>query len=211
MQVIVLANRKGGSGRSTLTAHLAVAAHAAGRGPVAICDLDPQGSLTAWANDREAGDVAVVEMQKDFPATVAYARSAGIRTLIVDTSPQTTGMVASVIAAADLVVCPVQPSVHDLRAVDTTAEITRRASRPLVFVLNRVTPRTRVGMDAAIALSAHGAVCPVVIHNRTNFSTSMIAGQVVQELEPLSKSAVEVDELWRWIASRIKVPANARA
>ena len=66
MRVIVLANRKGGSGRSTLTAHLAVAAHAAGQGPVAVCDLDPQGSLTAWANDREAGDVAVVELGSSF-------------------------------------------------------------------------------------------------------------------------------------------------
>jgi len=208
VRVIVLANRKGGSGRSTLTAHLAIAAHAAGQGPVAVCDLDPQGSLTAWANDREVGDVAVVEMQDTFEATVAYCRKHGIRTLFADTSPQTTRSVASVIACADLVLCPVQPSVHDLRAVGTTAEIARKAGRQLAFVLNRVTPRTRVGMDAAIALSEHGMVCPTVIHNRTVFASSMIAGLTAGETEPGSKSAGEIDALWAWVASRTTTKAS---
>ena len=116
------------------------------------------------------------------------------------------------IACADLVLCPVQPSVHDLRAVGTTAEIARKAGVPLAFVLNRVTPRTRVGMDAAIALSEHGVVCPTVVHNRTVFATSMIAGLTAQETEPGSKSTAEVEALWAWVAGRMRAEArHARA
>ena len=47
MNVIVLASRKGGSGKSTLTAHLAAHAHKPSR-PCLLIDADPQGSLTLW-------------------------------------------------------------------------------------------------------------------------------------------------------------------
>jgi hypothetical protein len=53
MHVIALASRKGGSGKTTLTAHLAVAAEAAGVGQTAIIDTDPQGGLAGWWNARE--------------------------------------------------------------------------------------------------------------------------------------------------------------
>ena len=47
MNVITLASRKGGSGKSTLTAHLAAYAQKLGKRSL-ILDADPQGSLTLW-------------------------------------------------------------------------------------------------------------------------------------------------------------------
>jgi len=47
MRTIVLASRKGGAGKTTLTGHLAVEATRTESGPVAVIDTDPQGSLTA--------------------------------------------------------------------------------------------------------------------------------------------------------------------
>src|SRR5262249_60953048 len=47
MNVITLASRKGGAGKSTLTAHLAGCAQGAGHRCL-IIDADPQGSLTLW-------------------------------------------------------------------------------------------------------------------------------------------------------------------
>src|SRR5512132_1364764 len=52
MNVIVLASQKGGAGKTTLAAHLAVAAEAAGDGPAVLIDTDPQGPLSAWWNCR---------------------------------------------------------------------------------------------------------------------------------------------------------------
>ena len=53
MKVLVFAAQKGGSGKTTLAAHMAVQAELAGDGPVALMDADPQGSLTDWWNERE--------------------------------------------------------------------------------------------------------------------------------------------------------------
>lgn len=53
MRVIAIVSRKGGSGKTTLAGHLAVAAEQNGAGPVAIMDTDPQASLTDWWNARE--------------------------------------------------------------------------------------------------------------------------------------------------------------
>ena len=54
MHVIVLASQKGGAGKTTLAAHIAIAAEAGGDGPAVLIDADPQGSLSAWWNVREA-------------------------------------------------------------------------------------------------------------------------------------------------------------
>src|SRR3954470_11057742 len=65
MYVIVLASQKGGVGKTTLAAHLAVIAEAAGDGPAVLIDTDPQGSLSAWWNVREANSPALA------PTTIA--------------------------------------------------------------------------------------------------------------------------------------------
>jgi len=54
MRILTIASQKGGAGKTTLAAHLAVEAERTGAGPVAVVDTDPQGSLAAWWNSREA-------------------------------------------------------------------------------------------------------------------------------------------------------------
>ena len=54
MKIIVLASQKGGVGKTTLAAHIAVAAEQSGDGPCVLIDTDPQASLAAWWNGREA-------------------------------------------------------------------------------------------------------------------------------------------------------------
>ena len=61
MRVLVLASQKGGSGKTTLSGHLAVQAERNGEGPVALIDTDPQGSLAQWWNEREADGPAFVQ------------------------------------------------------------------------------------------------------------------------------------------------------
>src|SRR5256885_13326032 len=54
MRVLALASQKGGSGKTTLSGHLAVQAQLSGAGPLCLIDIDPQGSLADWWNEREA-------------------------------------------------------------------------------------------------------------------------------------------------------------
>ena len=63
MHVIVLASQKGGSSKTTVAAHLAVAAERAGAGPVAMIDADPQETLTNWWRQREADAPALAPVK----------------------------------------------------------------------------------------------------------------------------------------------------
>ena len=70
-----------------------------------------------------------------------------------------------------------RPSPHDLRAAGKTVELVESIGRPLVFVVNCASSWARITSDAAIALSQHGTVAPVVIHQRADFASSMIDGR----------------------------------
>ena len=108
------------------------------------------------------------------------------------------------IAVSDLVVIPSRPSPHDLRAVSATVELCTRAGKPLVFVVNAATPGARITQDAQVALSRHGTVAPVTIHQRIDFASSMIDGRTVMEIDSESRSAQEIAQLWNFVSDRIE-------
>ncbi len=203
MQVIVLASRKGGAGKTTLTSHLAVEAERAGAGRVALADTDPQGGLAAWFNAREAQTPYFVDVGQGLSSAIKACRNGGVDVLIIDTPPSVTETISSVIAFANLVVVPVRPSPNDLRAVGGTVELVARAKKPLVFVVNQVTPRARITAEAAIALSQHGTVAPSMLASRVDFATSMTDGRTAGELDASSRSAGEVTALWSYLSSRL--------
>ena len=203
MRVIVLASRKGGSGKTTLTSHLAVEAERTGAGRVALADTDPQGGLAAWYNVRKAETPVFVDVSRGLLAAIEACRAGSVDLLIVDTPPSVTETIGAVVTHADLVVIPVRPSPNDLRAVGGTVEIVRRAGKPMVFVCNQVTPRARITGEAAIALSQHGTVAPSMIASRVDFASSMTDGRTAGELDPCSRSATEIADLWRYLADRM--------
>ena len=203
MRVIVLASRKGGSGKTTLSSHLAVEAERAGAGRVALADTDPQGGLAAWYNVRKAETPVFVDVSRGLLTAIEACRAGSVDLLIVDTPPSVTETIGAVVTHADLVIIPVRPSPNDLRAVGGTVEIVRRAGKPMVFVCNQVTPRARITGEAAIALSQHGTVAPSMIASRVDFASSMTDGRTAGELDPCSRSATEIAHLWRYLADRM--------
>jgi chromosome partitioning protein len=104
---------------------------------------------------------------------------------------------------ADLVLVPVRPSPHDLRAVVRLIEMLEAAQAPFCFVVNGATPRSTIAMDAVRALAQHGKVAPSILHNRVDFATSMIDGRTVGELNHKSRSAGEVTELWKYVSTQL--------
>lgn len=203
VHVIAFASRKGGAGKTTLTSHLAVQAAAAGCRPVAILDTDPQGGLAGWWNVRANAEPAWLDTSKGLKATIAGAARSGVQTLMIDTPPSLSDTIAEVLALADLVVIPVRPSPNDLRAVGGTVELAVRAGKPMVFVINQATARARITAEAAIALSQHGTVAPVMIHSRVDYATSMTDGRTAGELDGSAKSASEIASLWLYLQSRL--------
>ena len=199
MHVIGVASRKGGSGKTTLTSHLAVAAEAAGVRPIALIDTDPQGGLAGWWNVRAAETPHWINPARGLPAAVEAARTAGYQVLLIDTPPSLSATIAEVLTLADLVIIPVRPSPNDLRAVAGTVELAKRARRRMVFVISQATQRARITAEAAIALSQYGTVAPVTVHSRIDFATSMTDGRTAGELDPDSRSSAEITALWTYL------------
>ncbi len=204
MYTIVAASQKGGSGKTTLSGHLAVEAARAGAGEIALIDTDPQGSLAHWWNARSAPTPHFVKAGlPDLEEALAGLDRMGIKIAVIDTPPAITQSISRVVAHADLVLVPTRPSPHDLRAVGATVDIAERHGKPVIFVINAATARARITGESAVALSQHGTVAPVTIHHRVDFAASMIDGRTVGEVVPNSASAKEISDLWSYIQERL--------
>ena len=204
MYTLVLASQKGGSGKTTLSGHLAVEADLAGAGPVALIDTDPQGSLSLWWNAREAKSPHFAKVGLlDLAAALDQLEKSGSRLVVIDTPPAITSSISEVVAHADLVIVPTRPSPHDLRAVGATVDIAERHGKPVIFVINAATARARITGEAAVALSQHGTVAPVMLNHRVDFAASMVDGRTVGEVVPKSQSAREVRDLWTYVQDRL--------
>lgn len=202
MHIIVAANRKGGAGKTTIAGHLAVEIERSVSGKVAMIDCDPMAGLTGWWKARVRDTPVLVDPGRLAPIIRALAGQ-GITHVVVDTAPSGDEVVKEAISIASVVVVPVQPSPHDLRAVGTTVKMIEAARQQLVFVLNRVKPRTKITNEAVIALSQHGTVAPSLIHDRIDYAAAMTSGLTAPEQDPYGKAADEITALWVYINNRL--------
>ena len=215
MLIITLSSRKGGSGKTTCASHLAVAAEDSGAGPVGLIDLDPMQGLAAWFAARQAETPLLANSPAlEDPATVSelleVLRTAGCRVAIIDTPPSIGPVVQAAVRASDLVLVPVQPSPDDLRAVGRTVEAVRAYRKPLVFIINRVKPRSRLTGEAAIVLSQSGTVASVQIGDRVDYAAAKTNGLTASEIG-CAQAEQEMRELWGYVAKRLEEITNVPA
>lgn len=83
------------------------------------------------------------------------------------------------------------------------------AGCPFLFVLNQAKPRTRLQMQAVLALAKHGKLAPTVIHDRTDFPTAAISGKTVTELEQQGPSAIEVRAVLDYVLTQVRKHESA--
>jgi chromosome partitioning protein len=212
MRVLVLTTQKGGAGKTTLAASIAVAAAQNGERVHAI-DLDPQVSLYAWGQRRERSGLTVVKADPaDLKRELARARQAGATLAVVDTPGLYGAGVTLALGDADLCLMPVKPSILDVEASRPTVEQLRRIGRPFAFVLNQCTPASQARtLDAATALVKAGALAPSMVAARSDFLDAMTAGEGVTEVNAKGKAAQEIALLWHWIKSRIEEQTHGKA
>ena len=205
MRILTIASKKGGAGKTTLAAHLAVEAERTGAGPVAVVDIDPQGSLADWWNQRAAETplFAAVDVARLAEHMTALQRQ-GVNLVVIDTPPAFLDTIRAAIAAADLVLIPARPSPHDLRAVGVIVEMAEDLRKPFGFVVNGATPRTTIALEAVQARAQHGAVAPVIVHQRIDFAASMVDGRTAGEVHSRSRSAVEITSLWQYVYTQLR-------
>lgn len=217
MNILVFASRKGGTGKSTLAAHLASYCFKAS-GSCLLIDADPQGSLTLWHRMRGSDALVLKSGLTGFNDTVEQARRDGVEWVFVDTPPLVSEKVSEAVAAATLIVVPTRPAVFDLNAVTETIAVARLAQRPYAVVLNGVPPR-RLGTESPMATFARrsfGALGAPVwsgqITQRTNLAMSLNDGGCIDEGGIEQRLAAdEIAALWRAIENSVDAIHGAYA
>jgi chromosome partitioning protein len=204
--IITIAQQKGGSGKTTVAAHLAVALGTRDKS-VAIVDVDPQGSLGEWFERREErlGEDGI---DLEFRTASGWGARREARNLarahdfvIVDTPPKSDIEMRPAIEIADLVVVPLQPTPVDLWATDPILQMVAKEGNEALLVLNRVIRRALLTAEMAEATGELGyRVARAQLGNRVAFPASMGSGRTVIETDPNGVAAEEVRALAKEVA-----------
>ena len=210
--IITIAQQKGGAGKTTLAAHLALAWAASGR-RVAVIDIDPQASLSTWFQHRRerlkgaAPDIEVAAITGWRVSAEVERQASSHDVVLVDSPPHAATEARIAVRAANLVLVPVQPSPMDLWATKATLDLARSERVPAMLVLNRVPPRanlTEAMLAAFLALNV--PLAQTQIGNRVALAASLADGKGIHEAAPGSKAAEEIDGLAREI---LGIPKDA--
>jgi chromosome partitioning protein len=217
MNVIVFASRKGGSGKSTLTAHLAAHIHKPSR-PCLLVDADPQGSLTLWHKLRGTNEPPLKAASRSVSEIVASAKRDGYEWVFIDTPPNMSAVVEDAVRNATMVIIPARPGVFDVNAVQETVQTCRSARKPYAVVMNGA-PALREGSESPIVSIAREALAkfraPVwsgQITNRADLLLALAHGEGAQEYYSAGRAASEISRLWSAIDRSVKaIRGNASA
>lgn len=210
--IITIAQQKGGSGKTTLTAHMAIAALLSKAGAsVALLDIDPQGSLGEWFEAREhllGEDDAGFSFRTASgwgARREARAMSRDHDFVFADTPPKSDREAQPAIEAANLVLIPMQPSPVDLWATQLSLDLAEKERVPALVVLNRVPPRAKLTGEILESLKENAPlVAKTTLGNRTAYAAAMGKGSSVLE-ETGNKLAVEeVQALFREVQAALK-------
>jgi chromosome partitioning protein len=216
MNVITLASRKGGAGKSTLTAHLAAFAQRQGHRCLLV-DADPQGSLALWHSRRADGQPALQTAERGIDRAVAQAMVDGYGWVFIDTSPTMWVVVQEAIRAATLVLIPARPGFFDLAAVRETVAVARKYSKPYAVVINAAPVKRDDKESPAVALSRaelDRLAIPLwsgQISQRAAYLTSLAAGASAGELSPDSAARNEIVRLWSAVERSVAAIHGAHA
>ena len=218
MKVWSIVSQKGGSGKTTLALHLAIAAAKARK--VLVIDLDPQESAERWhairqkaTGSKDDPSIAAGPHQK-LPEMLRTARRLGAELVLIDTPPKLDKAILPALSAASLVLVPLKSSVLDLQALEGSCDLIgiAKARGKALVILNAV-PSGRIG-EAAVKDSLRAAgrlkleVVPERLSDLPAFSQGLKSGRGVTEAEKNGTTAKEITALYEALWARDKEPAG---
>lgn len=184
---ILIANAKGGCGKTTVATNLATAFANAGL-KTALADGDQQRSCLAWMKRRPKGAARIVSLD--------WHKGAGkmpkdLDRLVIDTGAGLRSKrVLEMLDRADMIVMPVQPSIFDERATKTflkkveALKPVRKGRKPVAVVGNRIRARTRAEADLDVFLGKLGHEVAARLRDRTIYQDVARRGLGIFDLSP---------------------------
>jgi chromosome partitioning protein len=206
MKVLTILSQKGGTGKTTIALHLAVAATQADKKAI-IIDLDPQASASQWHDSRDQKAPQVVSAQyARLSAILKAARDEGLQIAIIDTAPHSESTALAAARMADFILIPCRPAILDLHAIRNSVDIVQIANKKGAVVLNAVPAKSRLTEEAIEAVKAYSIeVSPIQVGQRAAFVHSLTSGLTAQEYEHNGKAAEEIRHLYNWTCIQLGI------
>lgn len=214
MRVWTVLSQKGGSGKTTLVLHLAMAAIARGNA-VSVIDLDTQRSAEKWGALRrlkvkKAAPAIVPALLHDIDRMIEAARNAENDLVLIDTPPATNNTTLRAGGVADMIIVPTRTSTLDLEALRDTLQALMDADKldRTIVVLNAAngdksmiagierlardhgTPILTPGLAESPALASSLGKGKGIVEQSRN---SKAAGNVVDLLDALLKHSRRIE------------------
>ncbi len=182
--VICVFSNKGGSGKTTVAVHLALAWSRTV--PTALLDADPQGTASEWLKRRPAdmkGPVAVPCAGREaIERALKLARAEQFRYVVIDLPPHSTAQIAWLLQEADLILVPTRPTAADLVTIQQTVDLVHASKRRAGFVLSAFRPQLVEAKEIAPILSKHALPIIGYLGDRIAYSRGLPAGLGGHEL-----------------------------
>ena len=209
-KVITIAQQKGGTGKTTLAVHLALAFIKYHNLKIAIIDTDPQGSLGKWFMIREEKKLSNNNLT--FKTASLWGAQYESKTLkkdhdivIIDTPPKIESDARPSIESADLVLIPMAASHVDFWATGAIVEIAKKANKKILIQINRANQRSKlISKTNDFIKSLNLSATKTIIGNRQIFASSMGEGKTAVEKQKKSNAVEEIKNLSEQILLEIK-------
>lgn len=203
MKTFSMIAQKGGTGKTTLSIHLAVQAMLDGF-KVLLVDTDPQASATTWWRRRQAETPTLIQCQgSELSGVLGRAQKQGYHLTVIDTAPHSSEESSACARVSDHVYIPTRPAILDLDAIGTSTALVSKIGVAAKILLNACPPPTRFGEPTIVAEARHALaaykipVCMIAISQRAALGHALIDGRAVTEFDQQSKAALEIDQLWQ--------------
>ena len=209
-KVITISQQKGGSGKTSLAVHLALAFIKYHNLKVAVIDTDPQGSLGKWFMIRTEKKVSNDNLT--FKTASLWGAQYESKTLkkdhdivIIDTPPKIESDARPSIESADLVLIPVAASHVDFWATGAIVDIAKKANKKILIQINRSSQRSKlISKTNEFIKSLDLSATKTIIGNRQIFAASMGEGKTAIEKQKKSNAVEEIKNLSEQILSELK-------
>ena len=197
-KIISFSNQKGGTGKTTLAANLAVL-WSNSQYKVVVFDGDPQNSLTYWIEARKkyygesdigidvktynphtfTNDLAEIKKQYNF--------------IIIDSPPSINYETIQIVKNSDRILVPMQPSPVDLAATIPFLNIIKKERKNATVILNRVLPRARLTEAMIMRLRYAGSkIARSRISSKVLYAETFSVGRGVIDISISSDTAKEI-------------------